>query len=271
MPHSEDQLEHVPVEKWPTLQDLAEDFGEHLMAPSNGLVGSSLALLIDNELSVRHDFQSPSQLTWSVENGKDAGLSGHAQYQSFEVRPEIYFIDFSKPDYDENVSIIFNKRTNQSLVAISKFCKVDGQRRTTTTILQARVKDSESVEPYQISDELIGKRILYRYTAKDAYEHIYLNRGTMTWHCLDGTEKGLADTERCQVFKLSEKLYLLFWSETIMPVESVVVVDLQEMRSTGRFFCWDPKPQQAVHVRFGSFATFLGESNVMDVLNSLRK
>lgn len=36
---------------------------------------------------------------------------------------------------------------------------------------------------------------------------------------------------------------MLFWSEIVMPVESFIVVDLEQMRSTGRSFYWDVKAQ----------------------------
>lgn len=98
----------------------------------------------------------------------------------------------------------------------------------------------------------------------------YLNRGTFTWHYVDGPEKGLADTELTKVLALGEELYLLFWTETVMPIESVMVVDLKLMRSTGRFFCWDPKAERMVHKVFGYYATIPAESNLESVLASLR-
>lgn len=91
----------------------------------------------------------------------------------------------------------------------------------------------------------------------------------MTWHCLGGTEKGLADTERCEMRKLAENLYLLFWTETVMPVESAIVVDLEQMRSTGRFFCWDPRPKSIVRMMFGSYATVLAQTSPAKTLAEL--
>lgn len=61
--------------------------------------------------------------------------------------------------------------------------------------------------------------------------------------------------------KLAENLYLLFWTETVRPVESVIVVDLEQIRSTGRFFCWDPRPKSIVRMLSGSYATVLAQTS----------
>jgi hypothetical protein len=140
--------------------------------------------------------------------------------------------------------------------------KEGGERRTWTTFVDATEADDRSVAAFPPSNELVGKHVLYRYTPRDAYQHFYVSQGTLMWHCVAGTEKDVADAEQSRVYKLSDSLYLLFWTETVMPVESIVVIDLKEMRSTGRFLCWDPKPQAKVHVRFGSQATLLNEADV---------
>lgn len=77
------------------------------------------------------------------------------------------------------------------------------------------------------------------------------------------------DAEKCKMLKLRDGLYLLFWTETIMSVESLVVIDLEYMRSTGRFYCWDPKPREAVHVRFGSHATVVAVTSPMQTLRQV--
>jgi len=65
---------------------------------------------------------------------------------------------------------------------------------------------------------------------------------------------------------------MLFWSEIVMPVESFIVVDLAQMRSTGRFrFCWDVMQKRIVRQVFGSHATILTESSIDEVVSSLSK
>ncbi|KAL4812581.1 molybdenum cofactor biosynthesis protein F [Aspergillus spinulosporus] len=250
----------VPVSEWPNLEALAVGYNEHLMAESHKLNGKRLTLVIagTDPTRIAHHFLDDSSLEWEIQG---TGQTGTAQFKAFEVRPSIFFVDFYKPDYQEQVSLVLNLRTGQAIVGLSGFHIKDGQKRTWTRFSDASIDGFSNVTPFAPTADLIGKHILYRYTPRDAYEHIYLNQGTFTWHCLSGTEKGLADTEPCKMLKLDEQLYLLFWSEKIMPVESIVVVDLEQMRSTGRFFCWDPKPAKMVQMSFGSYATVLAETD----------
>lgn len=222
---------------------------------------------------IMHDFQSKTSLTWeikdSIQSNNGPSSSGSQQYKAYEVRPKIFFVDFYKAENEEEVSLVLDTMTGQVICGISGLYDRQGERRTKTTFLNARIDGYDDVNPFPSTDDLVGKHILYSYTPLDWYEHIYLNRGTFTWHCLDGTEKGLADTEPTKVLELGKKLYMLFWSETVMPVESFIVVDLEAMRSTGRFFCWDVKPKQIVRKIFGSYATILAESSLDRVVASL--
>jgi hypothetical protein len=267
---SADASAYIPFNEWPTVEAMANGFGEYLMAPSNKLSGTKFTLIVENKVKISHDLSSDTQLTWNVlECSPDAGASGTADYAAYEVRPGFFFIDFYKPSYDEEVSIALNKETGQASVTISGYHMKDGTKRTWTTISDAYVDGSASKDPFPETEELIGQHIMYRYTPRDIYEHVYLNKVTMTWHCLSGTENGVADTERCKMLKLSQDLYLLFWTETIMAVESVIIVDLQGLRSTGRFFCWDEKSNQAVRVRFGSYATILAQTKPAETLKKI--
>jgi phenolic acid decarboxylase len=263
-----EKSDYVPVAKWPTLQEMADGFEEHLMPASTKLQGKCFEHTYDNGWKISHDFGADT-ITWKILEGEGAGLTAPARYKAFEVRPDIFFVDFFKPTYDEVVSLIIDTVTGQAIAGVSSFKDENGQRRTATSFINAVTFGDKRVEPFPVTDELIGKHILYRYTPRDAYEHVYLNKGTMTWHCLSGTEEGIADAEKCQMLKLRDNLYMLFWTETVMPVESIVVIDLENMRSTGRFYCWDPKPKEAVHVRFGSYATVLAQTSPLETLRKV--
>ncbi|KAF5646045.1 moaF [Fusarium sp. NRRL 52700] len=260
--------DYIPVAKWPTLREMADGFREHLMPASHKLQGKYFEHTYDNGWKISHDFGGES-VTWKILEGERAGLTAPAKYEAFEVRPDVFFVDFLKPDYNEVVSLIVDTSTGQAIAAVSGFKDENGERRTFTSFINAVAFGGKPVEPFKATDELIGKHVLYRYTPRDAYEHVYLNKGTMTWHCLSGTEKGIADAEKCQMLKLRDNLYMLFWTETIMPVESIVVIDLEKMRSTGRFYCWDPELKEAVHVRFGSYATILSDTSPLQTLRKI--
>ena len=92
------------------------------------------------------------------------------------------------------------------------------------------------------------------------YEHIYLNERFYTWHCLTGAEKGLADTEVCNYFKIDPDIYLFTWSEKIMPTFGLVVINLKEMRSNGKTFGLDITSGKFINFTMGSLAKFLNET-----------
>jgi hypothetical protein len=87
---------------------------------------------------------------------------------------------------------------------------------------------------HEETSELVGKRVEYTYSLTERYEHIYLGPRLYTWHCLSGSEKGLADTDRCHYRKIAEGLYLFVWREKIVPTLGVVLVDLAQLRTTGQ-------------------------------------
>lgn len=127
---------------------------------------------------------------------------------------------------------------------------MDGRTRSTTEFIHSNTGGSNAV--HRRSSGLAGQRIFYRYSDVETYEHIYLNPGTFTWHCIRGGEAGLADTDRCMTFDVADDLYLFFWTEKVMTVEAVLLVDLREQRSIGRMFGWDDPADEPVILPFNS-------------------
>ena len=118
-----------------------------------------------------------------------------------------------------------------------------------------------SVVPHERTTDLIGKRIKYAYSSKHVYEHIYLNDRFYTWHCLAGVEKGLADTEICDYFKIAPDVYLFTWREKVMPTFGVVLINFKEMRSNGKTFGLDVASGKIINFTMGSRAEPINETN----------
>lgn len=98
------------------------------------------------------------------------------------------------------------------------------------------ISASQPAQEHQRTLDLIGKRIKYVYGDGGIYEHIYLNEKFYTWHCLAGPEAGLADTDRCDYFRITPDIYLFSWHEKIVPTLGVVLVNTKTMRSNGIIF-----------------------------------
>ena len=107
--------------------------------------------------------------------------------------------------------------------------------------------------------ELIGERIEYTYSRSERYEHVYLNEQFYTWHCLEGCERGLADTDHCRYLRVAERLYLFVWREKIVPTLGAVLVDLEQMKTTGKIFGYRGFDfGEVVNLPVGAHARFAG-------------
>lgn len=251
---------YIPMEEWPTLEEMADGFEGHKHPTTDFLAGKAVNIRFENGWLIEHRFESATSLTWTILEGEGTGLTSTEIYETIEVRKGIFFVEFLKPVHQESVTLIWKYESGDILAAVSSFYDRAGEKRTQTGFASAVVDGKPGGAPIKKSSSMTGKRVLYRYSKDDWYEHVYFGSETMAWSCVNGAEKGLADVEKCAYYDVADDLYVLFWTETIMPVESVIVVDLKQMRSTGRFFCWDPKPAKLMHLTFGSKATLLNET-----------
>lgn len=248
---------------WIPVGELKEAFEKksNILPQSRALEGMTLRLYFENGRVVDHKFEESGRLLWREASRGRSPPWTEETYLANEVRKGIFFVDFIK-HLDRATTVTLVLDLNAGI-----FTAVAGQlptRKETKENLLDRViarKELTSVQahfvsgsinkPYvegkmpkhQQTEELIGKRVEYTYSPTERYEHIYLNSGFYTWHCLAGAERtegvGLTDTDRCHYFKLGEKLYLFSWQEKIIPTHGVVVVDLEKMRSSGKIFGYE--------------------------------
>ncbi len=243
--------DYIPEDQWPPVSAMLEGFGDQTLPASPALAGTTLRLPADDGSTAEYVFDDESSLTWTAARGEDR-TSGTAGYKAIEARPGIFIIDFVRGEGlgAENVTIIVDRNTGATTTGMSRFVVVDDRTRSTTEFSQVNTEGS-SVR-HERSSGLVGKRIYYRYSDVETYEHIYLNPGTFTWNCIRGAEAGLADTDRCMTWEVAEDLFIFFWTEKVMCVEAVLLVDLREQRSIGRMFGWDDPAAEPVVIPFNS-------------------
>ncbi|BCW60551.1 MoaF C-terminal domain-containing protein [Arthrobacter sp. StoSoilB20] len=268
--------DYVPEEEWPPVSTMLDGFGDQTLPASPALASTKIALEAADGTTIEYSFLTASQLTWT-----EGTASGTADYKAIEARPGIFIIDFvrgqghlggdgsaqggdggaqggGQDTNAENVTIILDRSTDAVTTAVSRFVTVDGKVRGTTDFTHSNAGGQPTV--HQRSSELVGKRIFYRYSDVESYEHIYLNQGTFTWHCVRGGEAGLADTDRCMTWAVTDDLYIFFWTEQVMTVEAVLLIDLREQRSIGRMFGWDNPSAQPVSLPFNSRLSVLNST-----------
>lgn len=217
-------------------------------------------------------------LTKEVLKGETEGIAFTAIYHAYEVRENIFFLDFIIPGHvldsgqATSVSIVIDYGKRTASVIRGVLPKVEEYERSTferaaqgepLTAVQVEINflsldDIQGrEEKHHFTEELIGHVVQFTYSEKDIYEHNYLNQNHYTWQCLKGIEKDLCDTDKCYYIKIDVDLYLFIWIEKVIPTIGVVVEDLDEsmMRSYGKICGYEGYAQgKIVNFPVGSYA-----------------
>lgn len=252
--------------RWIPVGELAQAFkpDNNTLRPTEDLVGKTLDLHFENGQAITHRFGADGKLAWKTTAGAGmgpgaeepgaAGWGTEEAYFATKVREGIYFVDFVKHlerrattvtlllDLDLGiVTALIGRLPDESEAAGSPTERL-AQGKELTAVSATFISGTVDVPftadtpRHATTDELVGRRIEYTYSPTERYEHIYLNENFYTWQCLLGSEKGLADTDRCHYYKLAEDLYLFVWREKIVPTLGAVVVDFDQMKTTGKIF-----------------------------------
>jgi hypothetical protein len=241
--------------RWISVGELAHAFGPDSNTPrsTDELAGRTFAFHFENGQTVEHRFETGTELTWVVTEGSGEGREAQETYTATKVRDQIYFVDFVRHlERAAAVSLVLDLARNVVTALIARLpdrvqarrCLLDraaaGDELTAVSaIFMSGAVDApftDDTPRHTPTTELVGRRVEYTYSPTERYEHIYLNDKFYTWHCLQGSEKGLTDTDRCHYYKLATDLYLFVWREKIVPTLGAVVVDFDIMRTVGKIF-----------------------------------
>ena len=272
-------MSQLRAKNWIDLVDWGKGMDGFKLPSSDELTGKELKFHFNaGNLIIKYIFHDATSLAWEVLQGPDRGQSDTETYEAIRVAPNIYFVDFLKkhqPGVSVSMALDLNTRKATVLIAtipdrekesrdfVDRLGKGIDLSTMKVEILHANVNPSslnEPVVPHQRTSDLIGKRIKYTYSGNHVYEHIYLNDRLFTWHCLVGVEKGIADTEICDYFKIVPDVYLFTWREKVMPTFGLVLINLKEMRSNGKTFGLDVASGKYVNFTMGSYAEIINET-----------
>lgn len=252
--------EYIPEDQWPAVSVMLEGFGAQTLPPTSDLAGTTLILLGDEGSRTTYAFHSSDTLMWET-SGSDGIDSSAATctYKAIEARDGIFIVDFVTGEGQDarDITMIYDRNRGIATTGTSSFVPTRDGVRSVTRFVHSTTPETSTADKHERSAGLVGKRIYYRYSDTEAYEHIYLSPGTYTWHCIRGGERGLADTDKCMAFEVAEDLYIFFWTEKVMTVEAVLLLDLREQRSIGRMFGWDAPTDKPVVLPFNSRLTVL--------------
>ena len=254
-------------EEWTQISGIAVGLDEHRLPSSEALAGRQIQLHAPDKHPISIDFLDENALRWE----QDDGLTDET-YDAVEVAPSLFVAGIChREDSRHSTTFALDLQAGLATRATGWLPSVA----EADTSLLSRVHAGGELSPVQVefdhwevdsterperppeanhaqTDELVGKRLVYTYGDGGVYEHIYLNERRFTWHCLKGPEAGLADTERCDFYRIRPDVYLFSWREKIIPTLGVVLVNTSEMRSNGFITGIDTRSGEVSHFPVGA-------------------
>ena len=244
-----DSPEPAADARWIAVGELGEAFGSgadtHTLAPSPGLAGKRMRLSFEDGSVADYHFHSATELM--------RGGGKVEPYRAAQIRPGILFVDFIASDRRAStISLVLDlgrgictaieaelpTEADAKVPLIERVERGDELTGVTAKFLSGAIDApfGQTIDRHTDTRDLIGRRIEYTYSRSERYEHVYLNERFYTWHCLAGSEQGRADTDRCRYLRVAERLYLFVWREKIVPTLGAILVDLEQMKTTGKVF-----------------------------------
>lgn len=266
-PEKTETGEEDAKEEWTQISGIAVGLDEQRLPSSDALAGRKVALHSSNGPAILLDFSDETTLRW-----EQSGSAGNETYDAVEIAPSLFVAGFCHRA-DSRLSTTFaldleQGRATRVLGRLPSVAEAD-------TSMLSRVHAGEGLSPVRVefdqwdiesdegsdppsgpvharTEDLVGKRLLYVYGDGGVYEHIYLNDKMFTWHCRKGPEAGLADTERCDFFRVRPDVYLFSWREKVIPTLGVVLVNTETMRSNGFITGIDTRSGEVSHFPVGA-------------------
>lgn len=239
---------------WIPVGELGESFRHesHALPPTDDLAGRTLHLNFEDGRRGECRFDAGGGLLWSGMHAP-AAVSRIETCLATRIRDGVYFVDFIHGDTQVTSTSLVLDMTHGACTMVSGTLPT---RAAASHSLLARAARGMELTPvhtqfahaaidapfdsgtprHPTTLDLIDARIEYTYSPTERYEHIYLNESFYTWHCLQGSERGLADTDRCHYYSIGPQLYLFVWREKIVPTLGVILIDLQRLKTTGKVF-----------------------------------
>jgi hypothetical protein len=246
-----------------TISEMAKGISEYNLPQVNSLSGTTAVVYFADggeSFAVEYRFVDGKVLHWEVVDGPQKGTSGYSEYIATNPREGYYYVEFiAGSNQATMVALVLDKKRNIATGVFGNFPREKDdqwsmyQRSAKKLALGAariRILNASIGTPMDRntsrhdldSMDLVGKRKLYRYSVKDAYEHIYHDNHNFTWHCVAGNEKGLADTDYARIVKFEDGFYMIVWVEKVMHVVSAITLNFDTMRTSGAmaaFAGWD--------------------------------
>lgn len=251
--------EYIAPPQWKTLNALV-GFGVNGLRTTDALSSQTFAIgFPDSNWTLA--FHDAEHLTWTVDH---EALEEH--YLAREVCDDLFLIEFEYASRQDRAIVVLIDRSTQIVTAVISTC-VGDTHHVQQELLHGWLTGSDERGRHEPTTELVGHRVQYNYGPKAAYEHIYLNSSTFSWHCIAGAERGQADADFCRALKVRDRVYLFMWIERVVPCDGVAVIDWAQMRNNGRIFGWDSADRAYNSISMGARAVPLNVTSYVPVIS----
>ncbi|MFG2934413.1 MoaF C-terminal domain-containing protein [Streptomyces sp. NPDC048282] len=131
-----------------------------------------------------------------------------------------------------------------------------------TRVLQAGI-GGPAASVLARTDDLVGKRVFWRYSDTHSFEHIYLEPNRYCWHGLTGPEAGMGGVEPTSAYRLADGLVLFTWSDTSVAFNGTIVIDFDgdTVTSKGRLFGWEAAERAGQQIIVGAGGRVLNSTD----------
>lgn len=234
--------------EWLEISEINEGLKHNSYGTNTDLDGKNVELTFSNGSKAVYNFAAET-----LKRTEDNQIE-EASYKCIKIDDNLYMAWFRQPANKANQTIILmDFDTDQAtefygLMPTLEEAKIDLISLAFSENCCTRVKlmyrsasmSGGAVKPIERTKEIVGNRVRWTYSETDIYEHIYLNENFYSWQCLEGPEKGLADTDHCDYFKLRDKLYLFVWREKLVPTMGFIATNYRAgndaLQSNGTLF-----------------------------------
>lgn len=250
----------------PPLERVIEGIdGRKQPAPDGSLAGRTVVVANEDGTEVAHVFDADTVTHTFRRSGAEPATSTDA-YEAFAIADGLHYVqlhEHARPT--DSVSLLIDDESGYTLTVLSHIRPPDeGGTRVRQAFIRGKVVGAEQAgDAPGPTSSLVGRRILWVHSDNYAYEHVYLSRRWLTWQCMAGAERGLADTDEATTYALRPGLFVLGRRRDVSPFAAVTVIDArdpQALRSHGALFGLSSSGEP-LHATFGAIGLLLSTTS----------
>ncbi|MDQ1136310.1 hypothetical protein QE410_001109 [Microbacterium sp. SORGH_AS 1204] len=255
---------------WVALEEMADGFDEYLPESSNALAGRTLHVSLQTDHVAGtglelHFGTADITVTGPAAEALAATAARPVPYTAVELTTGLFFVHVRLRERAV-MSFSWDEVAGSLVGAVGDLGEGDGYHvaQAWFTGVDASRPDAALPRP---TTELVGRRMRYRYSSDDVYDHVYVTPDRYTWVCMSGAEAGQCDTEPTRAYHVREGVVLFSWLERVLGVEGMVLIDFAQERTVGIQFAVDQFSGAVIDLLMGAYAAEVSTSPGLDAID----